>query len=343
MHAGFWLCEHKSLQTPGSAVFWWLIWVWDHIILPQQKQKGAKMNRSWPLNLPDVEKECATRSLNSFVSFCCFPFSCRINWMRLKGATATNFAQAGFWYSCWWFYVWYKTRTARRSPDRCGGLCVWKTGRLRIMTLITRRLTSVTSSLSSFHSLFLPWHVLPHALSYALFLLPHCPRFQSIVATYLSHHSNCSLQRSPFLSDMGEWKGWDGWEWGRGRGRRRGRFVRFGGLMRCERCCFGSRNLSCNMHPIDPLKRLPIQQKRQDDSSPSANWGEESLMWWKFENSQISPAAIIRLVLSIFIHFPLIFVNVSHAASPTTIIIITIYTSVTQTHQHLRSSGTAAA
>lgn len=229
------------------------------------------------------------------------------------------------------------------SPDRCGGLCVWKTGRLRIMTLITRRLTSVTSSLSSFHSLFLPWHVLPHALSYALFLLPHCPRFQSIVATYLSHHSNCSLQRSPFLSDMGEWKGWDGWEWGRGRGRRRGRFVRFGGLMRCERCCFGSRNLSCNMHPIDPLKRLPIQQKRQDDSSPSANWGEESLMWWKFENSQISPAAIIRLVLSIFIHFPLIFVNVSHAASPTTIIIITIYTSVTQTHQHLRSSGTAAA
>lgn len=175
----------------------------------------------------------------------------------------------------------------------------------------------------------------------ALFLLPHCPRFQSIAAAYLSHHSNCSLQHSPFLSVMGEWKGWDGREWGRGR--RRGRFVRFGGLMLCERCCFGSRNLSCNMHPIDPLKRLPIQQKRRDDSSPLCKLGEESLMWWKFENSQISPAAIIRLVLSIFIHFPLIFVNVSHAASPTTIIIITIYTSVTQTHERLRSSGAAAA
>lgn len=52
----------------GSAVFWWLIWVRDHIMLPQQKEKAAKMNRSWPPNLPFVRNDCTTRSLNSFIS-----------------------------------------------------------------------------------------------------------------------------------------------------------------------------------------------------------------------------------------------------------------------------------
>lgn len=161
----------------------------------------------------------------------------------------------------------HRNHMACRSLDGCLSLCIWKTERLLIMSEIARQLTSVTFSLSSFHSLFLSL-----SLVHSLFFLPHCPHFQSILTTYLSHHSNCSLRHSSssFHSSVGEWKGWDGWKWGRGR--RRGRFVRFGGLMRSERCCFGSRNLSCNMHPIDPLKGLPIQQKLRDDSSSSANW-----------------------------------------------------------------------
>lgn len=33
----------------------------------------------------------------------------------------------------------------------------------------------------------------PLSLVRSLFFLPHCPHFQSIPATYISHHSNCSL------------------------------------------------------------------------------------------------------------------------------------------------------
>lgn len=89
-------------------------------------------------------------------------------------------------------------------------------------------------------------------------LLAQCPHFQSISATYLSHHSNCSLQHSSFLYGVGEWKEW---EW-----RRRGRSVHLGGLICSERCCFGSKKLSSDTCPIDTLKWLPTQQKWWDDS-----------------------------------------------------------------------------
>lgn len=95
-------------------------------------------------------------------------------------------------------------------------------------------------------------------------LLAQCPHFQSISATYLSHHSNCSLQHSSFLYGVRERKEWDEGE--RGKWRRRGWSVHLGGLICSERCCFGSKKLSSDTCPIDTLKRLPTQQKRWDDS-----------------------------------------------------------------------------
>lgn len=78
----------KSIKIPlnavfCSAVFWWLIWLRNHTTLPQQKQRGAQMNRSRPPNLPFVEKECATRFLlNSFISVTFWVFFCRTKWKK---------------------------------------------------------------------------------------------------------------------------------------------------------------------------------------------------------------------------------------------------------------------
>lgn len=85
----FLLCEHKKNPLNAifcSAVCWWLIWLRNHTILPQQKQKGAQMNRSWPSNLPVVKKECATRFLlNSFISATLSELSfCRPIWKGEK-------------------------------------------------------------------------------------------------------------------------------------------------------------------------------------------------------------------------------------------------------------------
>lgn len=322
----------------GSAVFWWLIWLGDHIILPQQKEKGAKMNRSWPLNLPVVEKRARYKVPRSTHLFLDFPFSAESNECVLKEQypTAKSVGKVGFWYdtdNAADDLMWCTNHMACCLLDGCLGLCIWKTGRPLIMFVIARRLTSVTFSLSSFRSLFLPP---PHSRSRA----PSCTlcfRCRTVPTSKASLPLIFVITQTVHSSTPPSPPAWENEKdemAGNGEGEDGGDdlFV-FGGLMRSERCCFGSRNLSCNMHPIDPLKRLPIQQKPRDDSSPSANWAMG--VWCdgrEFENSQISPAAIILLVLSIFIHFPLIFVNVSHAISPTILIIITIYTSVTQTH-----------
>lgn len=84
----FLLCEDKNIFLNaifcGAAVSRWLIWLWNHTILPQQKQKGAQMNRSWPPNLPVMEKECTTRFLlNTFISMTfSWTFFCRIKWEK---------------------------------------------------------------------------------------------------------------------------------------------------------------------------------------------------------------------------------------------------------------------
>lgn len=131
------------------------------------------------------------------------------------------------------------------------------------MSEIARQLTSVTFGLLSLHSRFLSLSLVHSVFPATLSPLPKHPH----------HLSSSSLKLfTPALLPLPLWRG--GMKRVRwlemGMGKRTGRFVRFGGLMRSERCCFGSKNLSCNMHPIDPLKRLPIQQKSWEDSSSSA-------------------------------------------------------------------------
>lgn len=329
MHAGFWSHEYKSLQNAtfcGSAVFWWLIWVPDHIMLPQQKEKAAKMCRSWPLNLPVLEKECATRSLNSFISFRSLLFQQN----PLKESKKNNIRKQtplAEWLSDtaetsrWWFYVSQKN--------------TWLAARWKDVTVCaSERLEGCLSRLKSPGN----WHLSPsvfhhptpgfcpplsHTLCFSCHTVPTSkasPPLIFLITQTVHYYSSSSSH-----SSVREWKGWDGWKWGWRR--RRGRFVRFGGLMRSERCCFGSRNLSCNMHPIDPFETAAHSAEAPGRFLLVCKLGDGSLMWWKreqFENSQISPAAIIPLVLSIFIHFPLIFVNVSRPVSPAVVIIITI-------------------
>lgn len=104
-----------------------------------------------------------------------------------------------------------------------------------------------------------PTHTYTHLHKHTL-LLAQCPHFQSISATYLPHHSNCSLRHSSFLYCAGEWKEWDG------EGGCRGWVVHLGRLVCSERCCFSSKKLSPDTCPIDTLKWLPTQQKWWDDS-----------------------------------------------------------------------------
>lgn len=155
----------------------------------------------------------------------------------------------------------YEQHGLNRSLAGCHSLYIWKTGRLLIMFIIIRLLTSVTFTLSSFYSppLSLLTHTYPHLLLLAL-----CPHFQSISATYLSHHSNRLLQHSSFLYTV--WGNEKNEAGGKGKRRRRGQFVHLGGLICSERCCFGSTKLSSDTCPIDTLKRLPTQQKWWDNS-----------------------------------------------------------------------------
>lgn len=100
-------------------------------------------------------------------------------------------------------------------------------------------------------------------------LLAQCPHFQSISATYLSHHSNCSLQHSSFLYGVGEWKEW---EW-----RRRGRSVHLGGLICSERCCFGSKNFPLTCVQLILWNGCPLS--RSDGTIPLVcRLGDESVM-----------------------------------------------------------------
>lgn len=112
-------------------------------------------------------------------------------------------------------------------------------------------------------------------------------------------------------TERGKWKGM---------GRQRGWFIHSGGLICSERCCFGSKNFPSDTCPIDTLKRLPAQQKWWDNS-PRLQIGrwerdvkEERAVEVAppAENSRYHLQPLSGLFLSIFIHFPLIIVNVAH-------------------------------
>lgn len=144
---------------------------------------------------------------------------------------------------------------------------------------------------------------------------------------------------SPSSTARREWKEWDGAK--KGKGRQRGRFIHLGGLICSERCCFGSKNFPLTRVQLILWNGCPLS--RSDGTIPLVcRLGDESVMLrkrerWKccrqLKNSRYHLQPLSGVVLSIFIHFPLIIVNVAHAVSPTAIIIIIIYTSATH-HSH---------
>lgn len=88
------------------------------------------------------------------------------------------------------------------------------------------------------------------------------PHFQSISATYLSHHSN-RLQHSSFLHGAGEWKERDGQK---GNEKTEGTIHSFGRAHMFWKVLLWQQKLSSDTCPIDTLKWLPTQQKWWDNS-----------------------------------------------------------------------------
>lgn len=122
----------------------------------------------------------------------------------------------------------YKQHGLNCSLDGCHGLYIWKTGRLLIMFIIVRLLTSVTFTLSSFYSP--PLSLLTHTYTHSH---THTPVFASTVSPLPKHLCHLSLSSLKLVTaallfplyGVGEWK-----EWGRqkGKGKTEGTIRSFG-------------------------------------------------------------------------------------------------------------------
>lgn len=173
---------------------------------------------------------------------------------------------------CLYFVVFKQTSPAYTNNNIVCIACwmdvtVWKTGRLLIMFLIIRLLASVTFSLSSLRLLPLspPTHTYAHSHRHVLwFSIRSVPTSKASLPlisliTQTVRSSSPSSPSSASSMVLGNEKN----EPGGNQGREDGGddlFI-FGRFICSERCCFGSKNFSCDMHPIDSLKWLPTQQR----------------------------------------------------------------------------------
>lgn len=122
------------------------------------------------------------------------------------------------------------------------------TGRLLIMFLIVRLLTSVTFSLSPSRSplpLFASLtdtHIRPH--TYTLFCKHRVSTSKASLPLISLITQTVCCSTPPSSAAWGNGRNETG---EKGKGRQRGRFIHSGGLICSERCCFGSKNfpLTC--------------------------------------------------------------------------------------------------
>lgn len=290
-----------------SAVCWWLIWLRNHTILPQQKQKGAQMNRSWPSNLPVVKKECATRFLlNSFISATLSELSfCRPIWKgekKKKTSVKKYIYEKPFekfisrvkqasrrWFNVCLFLVF--------SADILDSAACTNNGTVRIareidVTVCTSEWQEGCLSCSSSSGY---WHLSPSVLHLpAPCLCPHNKQPHTQTPTTFSElrvpTSKASLplislitqtvcSTPPSSTAPGNEKN----EMGKkGTRRQRGRFIHLGGLICSERCCFGSKNFPLTRVQLILWNGCPLS--RSDGTIPLVcRLGDESVMLRKRE------------------------------------------------------------